>query len=386
MTKAIFDRVLNLDSAELDPIVQAALNDDSATATGSLSSQSVGAPSIGAGTLAITKIAGDANTSNGSRAWSAVIKAIDTLETTRVGGDAIREITAFETGLLNFGGRGMRAVRCYRVEQLPENHVWLWLEDLSEWIGSPWSVDEYLRASKQIGLFTGYWSAQELPDGLLLNIDRTLARYSWQDIGWSMMGVGENESPDPLLRQGLPGHYYSVAQKLGMAADSARAILANGERVFSHGDCHPRNMFLPPENGLTDRMVAVDWPHVGSDLLGADFGSLIGSGLSWHDDEFKILFESESKCFEAFSEGLFEGGWSGDQATARMHFLFGVCGYGMMFAAAAVNIGENLQHRDWFIGRSGAASPEEAFEAYASRAAQLGDMAEELESLAAQLK
>ena len=68
MTKAIFDRVLNLDSAELDPIVQAALNDDSATATGSLSSQSVGAPSIGAGTLAITKIAGDANTSNGSRA------------------------------------------------------------------------------------------------------------------------------------------------------------------------------------------------------------------------------------------------------------------------------------------------------------------------------
>ena len=386
MTQEIIDRVLNLDSNDLDPIVQAVLNDDSATATGSLSSHSVGSPSIGAGTLAIAKITGEANTSYGVMPWSAVIKAIDTAQVTRVGGDALREIAAYETGLLNFEGRGMRAARCFRVENLPENHVWLWLEDLSEWVDSPWSADEYLQASKQIGLFTGYWSTREPPSGLLMNVDRTLARYSWQEIGWSMMGVDENESPDPLLQRGLPRNYYLVAQKLGMAADSARAILTTGDRVFSHGDCHPRNLFLSPENDPRQRMVAVDWPHVGVDLLGADFGSMIGSGLSWHEDEFKTLFESESQCFEAFAEGLSEGGWSGDRATARMHYLFGICGYGMMFAAAAVNIGEQLEHHDWFIHRSGAASPEEAFEAYASRAALLGDMAEELESLAGQLK
>ena len=38
----------------------------------------MGAPSIGARTLTIGKINGKANTSGGSKPWSAVVKAIDT--------------------------------------------------------------------------------------------------------------------------------------------------------------------------------------------------------------------------------------------------------------------------------------------------------------------
>jgi len=59
-TEEIQDRVLNLDCSELDPIVQAVLDDETSASLGSLSCQSMGAPSVGARTLTIGKINGKA--------------------------------------------------------------------------------------------------------------------------------------------------------------------------------------------------------------------------------------------------------------------------------------------------------------------------------------
>ena len=137
MTEEIQDRVLNLNCSELDPIVQAVLDDETSTSLVSLSCQSMGAPSVGARTLTIGKINGKANTSGGSKPWPAVVKAIDTSQTSKMGDNSLKEIATYESGLLKFGGRSMRAARCSRVERLPERHVWLWLEGLSEWIGPP---------------------------------------------------------------------------------------------------------------------------------------------------------------------------------------------------------------------------------------------------------
>ena len=149
MTREITDRVLNLNSSDLDPIVQAVLNDDSATATGSLSCEPTGAQSMGAGTLAILKVGGQARTITGEKSWSVVLKAMYTGEASRGRrNDPLVEINAYDSDLFDGENNGMRVARCYRIDRLPDDEVWLWIEDLSGWIGPPWDSSDYERASE----------------------------------------------------------------------------------------------------------------------------------------------------------------------------------------------------------------------------------------------
>ena len=381
MTEEIISSVLNLGSTELDPIVQAVLNDDSATATGSLSCESVGGLSAGVGTLAILKVGGGASTSSGSKKWSAVIKAIDTVSQSELGDDQIFEITAYDSGLFEDANAGMRAARCYRIDRLPGGDVWLWIEDLSGWTGPPWNSSDYHQAAHDVGIHSGHWASREIPSALKMGKDRTISRFTWESIGKGFLRIDTASETVSLLKKVLPESSYLAVQKLAKAVELARSAVDAGPRTLVHGDCHPRNMFLSPNGTARKETVAFDWATIGTDHIGADIGTLIGSGMSWHEDEFRMILDSERQFYQAFLDGLNIGGWQGNSDLARISYLYVVCGYGMPISTAAVNLSEHLRFHDHFLERSGEQTPEAAFSAYGSRFERMLPLAEELTAL-----
>ena len=386
MTQEIIDRVLNLGSNELNQIVQAVLGDDSATATGNLICEPTGGLSMGQGTQAILKIGGKARTTTGEKDWSVVLKAVSIDESHGDSQNNPRtEVDAYDSGLLD-KSPGLRTATCYRLDRLPGGEVWLWLEDLSNWIGPPWDSGEYERASGDIGLFSGHWSTQELPSGEFLVPNGTATRFTLANMAGGFMKLDPGVDPKPVMKRVLPERTYRSAMKFDSITDSARPVLERGSEIFSHGDCHPRNLFLSPEGVPHPETIAVDLAGVGIGYLGTDIGTLLGSGMTWHIDEFKMIVNSEHLYFDAFLNGLIRGGWQGDPDYARFNYLFPFCRYGMSTAGVSVAIGNHLPRREFFAERSGEKSPDEAFESYASRLPILEPLAEELESLAGRLQ
>ncbi len=384
MSDEIIHRVLNLGSKDLDPIVQAVLGDQSATVTGSLDCQPTGGQSVGVGTLAILKLAGEADTSSGPAEWSVVIKAMEVGESIVARHNDPRvEIDAYDSGLLTKIGTGMRSVRCYRVDRLPDDQVWLWIEDVSGWIGPPWDSAGYAIASECVGQFSGHWSIKDFPSAQFFAANPITRRFTWPPIATSFMGLDEGVAPEPVLRKILPEDSFHAAVKLGRSVGLARSVVEAGPRTLVHGDCHPRNLFISPDGGhhKPKEIVAFDWATIGTDHIGADFGTLIGSGMTWHEDEFRMIIESEQLYFQAFLDGLAGGGWKGDRDVVRLGHLYVVCGYGMMLAGKAGAIGNNSPWRNNVMARIGEHTPESASASYARRLVLMEPFADELASL-----
>ena len=102
----------------------------------------------------------------------------------------------------------------------------------------------------------------------------------------------------------------------------------------------------------------------------------------WQEDEFRMIVSSECQFYQAYQEGLTRGSGQGKPDAARLIYLFGVCGYEMLLAGAAIALGNNLSRHDFFLERSGEQTTEAAFHSYASRLEMLMPPAEELLSLA----
>ena len=384
MIEEIVKRVLKLDSSELDPIVQVALNDDSARATGSLNCQPTGRHSAGNGTLAILKLAGKANTSSGPTEWSVVIKAMEVGESVLARhNDPRAEIDAYDSGLINKIGTGMRSVRCYRVERLPDDQVWLWIEDVSGWIGPPCDSAGYAIASECLGQFNGYWSITDFPSAQFIAEKPITRRFTWPPIATDFIGLDEGVAPEPTLREVFPEPAYQVAVKLGRSVELSRPMAESGMQTLVHGDCHPRNLFISPDSAVktAKQIVAFDWATIGTDHVGSDIGTLIGSGMTWHEDEFMMIVGSEQLYFQAFIDRLAGAGWKGDPDDVRLGYLHVICGYGMLQAGQAVAVANNPLRRDNVMERNGEPTSEAAVASYARRLDLMAPFADELVSL-----
>jgi hypothetical protein len=66
-----------------------------------------------------------------------------------------RETIAYGSGLLEDLPGGLGAPRCFKVEELADGTMRLWLEDLSASNDTPWSVDRYALAARHLGQFNG---------------------------------------------------------------------------------------------------------------------------------------------------------------------------------------------------------------------------------------
>jgi hypothetical protein len=165
MTDSIIEQVTLLEPAELAPIVRGILGDASAQVQPGWRVEPAGALFNGRGTLGLWKVTGDALSQGETTSWSVILKVFVIEERTIRDyhhEEPEREIEVYRSDLFDVPS-GMRPATCYRIQELDNGQVWLWLEDLSEASGPPWSDAQYLTAARKVGIFNGYWLQRSLP-------------------------------------------------------------------------------------------------------------------------------------------------------------------------------------------------------------------------------
>jgi hypothetical protein len=257
-----------------------------------------------------------------SKPWSAVLKIINRPEYGCLEPKELcywkRELLAYQTGLLAVLPTGLRAPRCFGVSE-HEQDAWIWLENVKETGPVTWTLAEFQRAARSLGSFSGaYLTGTPLPVNAWLcpSIFRAILG---DDEWWAKFinpQSADNAWQRPFVQQAFPEPLRS--RILQLWADKWAFITANERlpQVLCHNDAHRRNLFLDEQ----DELVAIDWAFCGPGGLGNDLGELIGTSLTYFELEPAHAVELESVVTEAYTSGLREAGWSGDEQFVRLGY------------------------------------------------------------------
>lgn len=174
---------------------------------------------------------------------------------------------------------GMRMPGIVRVDELGDDRVALWLEDV-ECADVPWDLPRFVRAARGLGR----WSGRRFggaPGGAF----RVLAS------GLKILGRFEDDPRLVALEREVPGWL-----------DRMDAL----PQAYGHGDACPQNLLVPRDDPDSFVVIDVTWevPHP----VGADLGQLL-VGLV-HDGvlEVSALPELRAAVIEAYAAGLRDEG------------------------------------------------------------------------------
>ncbi len=229
---------------------------------------------------AVIRVAGAAHVDGQEVRWSAVLKVVRSPE----GPEAYdspqnpiywrRELEVARSGLLS-GLVGLRAPRCYRIDEPDARTGWLWSEDLGELDREPWSEVDYRRAARALARFHAVTLGRPRsagPDWL----DRPdfvadLAQLCRPMFGALIAGVDAGRGAyEPLL---VP----ELAPVLDLVRDPG-PVLRLASRVppaICHNDFNLDNLLLRRTSQGQDEVVAFDWQMVGVASVSSDLSQLL---------------------------------------------------------------------------------------------------------------
>jgi hypothetical protein len=219
---------------------------------------------------------------------------------------------------------GVRAPRCYGIDDPGDGWARLWLEDLGDWPAGGWTPDAYRTAARAFGRLAGAYAAGPPPPA-----------HVWLGRAGSREGRAREDDrfarlpavrDHPLVRRGVPGDLLARQEALRAARDSLEAALARLPQTLCHLDATTRNVLVRRRADGVAETVAIDWALVGVGPLGRDVGQLVPSGVHRRDLDPRRLPEADAAAFPAYLAGLREAGWAGDAALAR----FGYCAGGAL--------------------------------------------------------
>jgi hypothetical protein len=252
--------------------------------------------------------------------WSLVLKVVVRHARADRGGDLVdepghfffwrREPLAYASGMLD-DLAGVRAPRCYGVEERPDGSYHLWLEDVADDAGG-WTIERYALAARHLGRFNGAYAA-----------GRPLPEHRWLHTGFGPLWRAESEEAvapfrradtwaDPRTRALLPG---DDGRRVLAAWDDRRVLeeLADAApTTLCHYDAFRGNMAA-----AGDETVLLDWEYVGLGAFGQEAGHLTTESLfAAHvpGDEADAL---DAAVFAGYLAGLADAGWRGDARAVR---------------------------------------------------------------------
>lgn len=199
----ILKRVEGYASSELESIVRAALRNNSASVLEGVATEHITDPSLRDDTVALLRVQGTAEVGGTNQSWSVVLKVVEAPGNLSpdipLSGE--REAAAYESGFLDSQFSGVRAASLYSVQR-SDGLVWLWIEDLKQLAGPPWTIGNYATAAVGIGQFAGA-CALELPyDQDWMAVDRIISRWGHDEmrsvLGTSRRAEGPLQSADYL--------------------------------------------------------------------------------------------------------------------------------------------------------------------------------------------
>ena len=245
--------------------------------------------------------------------WSLILKIVGACEITQVQSawdSWEREVLAYESGFLN-ELPGLTAPRCFGVVKHSRDSVWLWLEDITDALGTRWQLAQYRAAARHLGEFNATYLTR-----------RPIPSYSWLSKDWlrgyrkAALVVNE-ELPilmkHPLTRRLFPDDCVDRVLAFWKQSEILLEALDRLPQTLCHLDAVRRNLFVRSGTHSRDETVAIDWAFVGTGAVGQDLAALaVGSVLLFEAEVFELP-DLEKIALAGYMEGLQATGWTGDE-------------------------------------------------------------------------
>ncbi len=184
------------------------------------------------------------------------------------------EAEVYGSDLLRDLPDGLRGPRIYAVDDLGDERLRIWMEDLPE-APMPWDTARYAMAAHRLGRHAGRFlrsglptGAPQLAPGVGFIFTRRTAMFDIpalrSDDTWRHPLIVAVERSDPALR----GDLLELADEAPKIVDALDRL----PHAFAHGDACPQNLLPDPiqDGGF----VAIDWGFANLAPLGYDLGQL----------------------------------------------------------------------------------------------------------------
>jgi hypothetical protein len=213
---------------------------------------------------------------------------------------------------------GLAAPRSFDVVEHPDGTCWIWLEDVTDEIGSHWPLEHCGVVACHLGQFNGAYL-----------VDRPLPSWSWLSSGWLRHNT-ENCAPalmpfrnsldHPLVRRWLPGDasdgFFRLWEERGVYLDALDRL----PQTLCHFDIFRRNLFARRTAGGDHQTVAIDWAFAGRGAVGEELVPLVLASLIFYEVGLDKAQALEEIAFEGYLKGLHDVGWRGDPRQVRLGY------------------------------------------------------------------
>jgi hypothetical protein len=265
----------------------------------------------------LARVRGSAMLAERRVAWSLIEKRTDGPDraSAYLVDNAVREVAAYRSGLLDDLAKGLRAPRLFATHEGADGRLTLWLEDLAPNGRQPHAPDDLLHAARHLGRLAGRWVGR-VPDR-----------------PWLFRGWVERHSQPAAVADGLrvvtdaSGEGRVVGRLGGRMHEAARLIEGQGRigavldalpSTLCHHDAVAANVFATRDADNAPATVLIDWESVGPGAVGADLASLLFASARRGDIPSSWLAELLPAAHEAYRHGLTDVGAAIDADTVAL--------------------------------------------------------------------
>jgi hypothetical protein len=226
------------------------------------------------------------------------------------------ELAAWEPGFADRLPAGLRLPRLYRLEELGDDRVAVWMENVRT-LDDSWEPPRFARAARALGGLAARRSdpallaASGLPPGTGL---RYYSRSRVELVGLPMLERDEVWA-HPLVAGAVDDRLRADLRALGARVPELLDRLDSLPQALPHGDASPQNLLVPADD--PDSFVAIDVSFQNPQAVGFDLGQLL-VGLT-HAGQLPAaaLPEVHAVLVPAFTDGLrAEGGQASAEEVA----------------------------------------------------------------------
>ena len=319
----------DVDRVMLTPIVRAVLDSPLAE----VNTWQVSPITQGRGSPAgVYRIAGTAEEQGQTRPWSLMLKEVSADARSAYKGNNSsddqsnhfywkREVLLYQSGLFASLPNGIRAPRCYQIDEEPQS-ARIWMEDVREDVGAIWPLSHYGQVSRHFGRMNGLYLEQ-----------RPLPPWPWLMRSYF---TGWLDEPDwPEFRQSYPslrmdnllvqrGWSDELVQEFDRLWHDRVAFvdaLARLPQTLHHNDSGRKNLLAHRRPDGELETVAVDWGLAATGPVGGELACMVMQPIYWFNGvQPDQLSELDGIVFDGYMQGLRDVGWQGNSALARLGY------------------------------------------------------------------
>lgn len=330
-----------IDRTTLTPVVRAVLDSRSAEV---VEWQAISVLQGRASPAGVFRVVGTAQDQEKMVPWSLVVKVHQSAELAAYGENKAsndpadmfywkRELLLYQSGIFGKLPDGFAAPRCYQIDELPQEGR-IWMEHVSEDIGTIWPLSHFGEAARHLGRFNGTFLTREgMPDWPWLMRDvsrRRIEGNDWPEF-WSHYPTLRQENA--LVKRGWSDDLAHGVNQIWQEREVLCHALERLPQTLNHYDAGRKNLFARRQANGAFETLAVDWGSAGIGAVGEDLAVFVSQPVYWFNGVSPEQLQGlDEIAFDGYMQGLRDVGWEGNAALVRLGYTASLamrCGFGI---------------------------------------------------------